>query len=103
MVHNEKRGNYRFQFKVFGIGLIIAIAVAACLIVLGKIKWFVGVGLVLAVLFFEIMYFLILRDTVPSPLTQNNMRKGIEFIDEEGNMVKEVKPGVYKVDKQQKE
>lgn len=99
MLNYNGKANYRLQFKIFGIGLVVAIAAAVLLIVFGIVGWKGGVAIVLATLGFEIMYFLILRDTFPGPLTQYAMRKGIKFIDEDGNMVKELKPGMYKISK----
>lgn len=99
MLNYDGKANYRLQFKVFGIGLAVAIVTAVLLIAFGVIGWKGGAAIVLAVLGFEIMYFLILRDTFPAPLTQYAMRKGVKFIDDEGNMIKELKPGMYKISK----
>ena len=97
MDHNDKKWNHKRQFKVFGIGLIIAIVIAVILVISDLIKWGVAIGFVVAVMFFELVYFLILRDTIPGPLTQVNMRKGVEFFDENGEKVKELGPGMYKI------
>ncbi len=83
MISNN-RGNYRLQLRAFGIGLIIALIVAVFLVLSGLISWPIGVGIVIAVLLFEAMYFFILRDRAPEPLTQVNMRKDIDYPEEGG-------------------
>ena len=100
---NKEKWNYNKQFKVFGIGLIIAIVIALILVITGRIGWGVAIGFVVAVMLFELVYFLILRDTVPNPLTQVNMRKDVEFINEDGEIIEQLKPGIYKVSKIDKE
>ena len=82
MISNNK-GNYRLQLRAFGIGLIIALIVAVFLVLSGLISWPIGVGIVIAVLLFEVMYFFILRDRAPEPLTQVNMRKDIDYSEDE--------------------
>ena len=103
MESDNKKWNYSRQFKVFGIGLIIAIVIALILVITGRIGWAVAIGFVVAVMFFELVYFLILRDTVPGPLTQVNMRKDVEFINEEGERIEQLKPGMYKITRIDKE
>ena len=83
MISNN-RGNYRLQLRAFGIGLIIALIVAVLLVLSGLISWPIGVGIVIAVLLFEAMYFFILRDRDPEPLNQVNMRKDIDYSEEGG-------------------
>ena len=99
VLNYDGKANIKLQFKVFGIGLVVAIVVAVALVVSGVVGWGGAVGIIVAVLCFEVMYFLILRDSFPGPLTQYAMRKGVKFIDEEGNMIKELKPGMYKISK----
>ena len=103
MAEKEQKGNYRFQFKVFGIGLAIVVCVVMILGILGIIGWKVAIGIVVAVMFFEGMYFFVLRDTSPEPLTQYAMHKGFEFTDENGDKVRETRPGVYVLEKADKE
>lgn len=74
----EKKGNYKRQFKAFGIAFVITAIIAAVLIASGLIGPGAGIGLALAVAFFEAVYFFILRDRSPEPLTQVNMRKDVD-------------------------
>ena len=84
MSKERPKGNYKRQFKAFGIAFIIMVIIAVILIASGLISLGVGIGFAIAVAFFEAVYFFILRDRSPEPLTQVNMRKGIEdFVKEE--------------------
>ena len=82
---SNNRGNYRLQLRAFGIGLIIALIASVFLVLSGLISWPIAIGIVIAVFLFEVMYFFILRDRSPEPLTQVNMRKDIDYSEEEGD------------------
>ncbi|MCR5181493.1 MAG: hypothetical protein K6D56_00545 [Clostridia bacterium] len=99
MLNYDGKVNYKLQFKVFGIGLAVAAVAAVVLVVSGVIGWGGAAAIIAAAICFETMYFLILRDSFPGPLTQYAMRKGVKFIDDDGNMIKELKPGMYKISK----